>query len=606
MSEIITFPLPNGPNYTIPDVGDENWGQSVTDYLVAIPQGVLPRSGTFTLVGDVFFGASFGLVSQYYKSPTINPATAGTLRLAKTDSIDWRNNANSANLALAINGSDQLTFNGSPLTITTGNLTDTGTDGIVVTGGTAAVVGAGTSLAQHVADTTHNGYLSSTDWNTFNNKQSVITFGNLTDAGTDGITVTGGTGAVKGSGTSIAQTKADATHNGYLSSTDWSTFNSAAGGGITSLTGDVTGTGPGATATTLATVNGNVGSLTNANITVNAKGLITAASNGSSGGSGTVNSGTATHVAYYATSTNAVSSAPDLTVATGQLTFSDAGAVTIQATSTNANSTFLELDTNSGAHIFDIENNASGLVKFTDATNIINFLTYTPGGGGLLTAGTPLAMGSHKITGLAAGTTSGDALSYGQSGATLAGTTLTGSVTISSLTASQIVATDPFGVLTSLSTVPVANGGTASAKGKGLILQTLQATTTSDVTTSSTSYVDITALSKAITANYSGSKIRVSMSLNLACEPTSAGTTGISILLLKDGSSLLDFGQIVRFSTGVAGTDIMLAQIRLDYDDTAADTSAHTYKLQWKVSGGTGELNGSSNTSFIRVEEIGQ
>ena len=55
---------------------------------------------------------------------------------------------------------------------TTGNLTDSGTDGITVTSGTGAVLGSGTSLSQHVSDTTHNGYLSSTDWNTFNNKGS--------------------------------------------------------------------------------------------------------------------------------------------------------------------------------------------------------------------------------------------------------------------------------------------------------------------------------------------------------------------------------------------------------------------------------------------------
>lgn len=61
------------------------------------------------------------------------------------------------------------------------------------------------------------------------------------------------------------------------------TFAAPAGtAGITSLTGDVTGTGPGATATTLATVNGNVGSFGSAtqslSLTANAKGLITAVS----------------------------------------------------------------------------------------------------------------------------------------------------------------------------------------------------------------------------------------------------------------------------------------------------------------------------------------
>jgi hypothetical protein len=48
-------------------------------------------------------------------------------------------------------------------------------------------------------------------------------------------------------------------------------------GAITSLTGDVTATGPGAAAATLATVNSNVGAFTLASITASAKGLITAA-----------------------------------------------------------------------------------------------------------------------------------------------------------------------------------------------------------------------------------------------------------------------------------------------------------------------------------------
>lgn len=283
----------------------------------------------------------------------------------------------------------QTQLNGKQATLTIGNLTDTGTDGIIVTGGTGAVIGSGTSVAQHVADTTHNGYLSSadwntfnskqaagsyitaltgdvtaagpgssaatvakiqstvvsgttgsgnvvfsaaptltgllsgssatfsstigasnfsgtssgtntgdvtlgtasglslaaqvlslalsststtgalssTDWNTFNNKQAALTLGNLTDVGTDGITITGGTGAVVGSGTAISQRVADATHNGYLVSTDWVIFNAkqASGNYITALTGDVTATGPGSVASTVAkiagtTVSGTTGS----------------------------------------------------------------------------------------------------------------------------------------------------------------------------------------------------------------------------------------------------------------------------------------------------------------------------------------------------------
>lgn len=61
-----------------------------------------------------------------------------------------------------------------PPPITTGDLTDVGTDGITIGNGTGAVVGTGTTISQHVADTSHNGYLGSTDWNTFNSKQASI------------------------------------------------------------------------------------------------------------------------------------------------------------------------------------------------------------------------------------------------------------------------------------------------------------------------------------------------------------------------------------------------------------------------------------------------
>lgn len=122
------------------------------------------------------------------------------------------------------------------------------------------------------ASASNRGALSSADWSTFNSKQAALTIGNLTDAGTDGIVITGGTGAVIGSGTSIAQQVSDATHNGYLSSADWVTFNAkqAAGNYITALTGGVTATGPGSVAATVVSVGGSsAASINTATVLVN-------------------------------------------------------------------------------------------------------------------------------------------------------------------------------------------------------------------------------------------------------------------------------------------------------------------------------------------------
>jgi hypothetical protein len=110
MSLLVTF---NGANYTLPTTGEVGWGSNLDSYLVAIAAGCLQKTGgSFTLSAETDFGASFGLKSLYYKSRSSNIASTGILRLGVADSIDWRNNANSADLSLAINGSDQLTYNG--------------------------------------------------------------------------------------------------------------------------------------------------------------------------------------------------------------------------------------------------------------------------------------------------------------------------------------------------------------------------------------------------------------------------------------------------------------------------------------------------------------
>lgn len=124
----------DGVTYFVPAFGDTGYAQgpgNMSAYWIAIATGSFQHTaGSFPLTAQANFGTSFGLTALDFISTTVNPATAGVLRLAKTDAIDWRNNANGANLPLAINGSDQLTFNGVVIsTAAVGGTVNTGTAG---------------------------------------------------------------------------------------------------------------------------------------------------------------------------------------------------------------------------------------------------------------------------------------------------------------------------------------------------------------------------------------------------------------------------------------------------------------------------------------------
>jgi hypothetical protein len=61
-----------------------------------------------------------------------------------------------------------ITINSTASPITTGNLTETVSSVLTITGGTNAVVGSGTTIDVKQAGSSQSGYLSSTDWNIFN------------------------------------------------------------------------------------------------------------------------------------------------------------------------------------------------------------------------------------------------------------------------------------------------------------------------------------------------------------------------------------------------------------------------------------------------------
>lgn len=118
----------NGVSYTIPQKNEKGWGDNVTTWIQAISANTLqPTGGLFTLTGELSLGSTYGVKVPYLKSQATNVATTGVLRLGNTDQVTFRNAANSADLALGVNGSNQLTFGGAIIpTASTSSFADSG------------------------------------------------------------------------------------------------------------------------------------------------------------------------------------------------------------------------------------------------------------------------------------------------------------------------------------------------------------------------------------------------------------------------------------------------------------------------------------------------
>ena len=198
-------------------------------------------------------------------------ATAGTgISVSVTDP------ATTPNITITNTAPDQVVSidSGSGIDVTGSypNFTVAATNAGTVTSVTASAPlassgGATPNITISQAGTAADGFLSFTDWNTFNSKQPAGNYVTTARA-------INTTGPLQGGGNltsdrTLSITQSGTSTDGYLSSTDWNTFNNkqTAGHYITDLTGEATATGPGNATVTLSTpaVTGKL--LTGVNIT---------------------------------------------------------------------------------------------------------------------------------------------------------------------------------------------------------------------------------------------------------------------------------------------------------------------------------------------------
>ena len=118
--------------------------------------------------------------------------------------------------------------------------------------------------------------------------------------------------------------------------------------------------------------------------------------------------------------------------------------------------------------------------------------------------------------------------------------------------------------------------------GVGKVLQVVKASTTTQRSSGSTSFVD-TNISGSITPTYTSSKILVLVSQNVSIASDTASHREVQIKLLRDTTQLLIRMNEHQTSSSARSWATFAADI--SYLDSPSTTSATTYKTQMKLNG---------------------
>ena len=632
MSENVIMPLPSGPTYIIPDVGDFNWGQNLTDYLVAIPAAMVPTIGTFTLTGNLSFGDTYGLSIKYIQSGDPNPATAGHIRLANTNTIQWRNVANSGNDILSVDTSDNLLWNGSIINATLGSLSDgkmwigssgnlpvaqTLTGDVTVSDLGVTAIGAGKIVDAQINNSAAIAYtklnLSGSITNADIYSSAAIATTKLAALSASIVPVTDVSGFLTNSSTTVTelgyvhgvtssiQTQLNAKATSTLASGDIFVGNVSNVATAVAMSGDATLANTGAL--TLATVNASPGSTTLSSITTNAKGLVTANTSASTTGTGNVvlaNSPTLVTPALGTPSaivlTNATGTVTNLTLVTPALGTPSALVLTNATGLPTTSLTGSIVLTSQVSGILPVANGGSGDSSHT---------AYAVLTGGTTTTGVVQSVASVGTTGQVLTSNGASALPTWQS-VSGSGTVNTGTIGQNAVyTGTTAVSSGLTMSMNSNKIINIANGTAstdAATFGQIKVIQAgIQTTSSTPVTTTSSTFTAATNQTVTITPSSSSNRIRITVSTYGESDATG---TNLSVTL-KRGSTELS-GVTNGFATLNATAGNIVAPISFTYIDSPASTSALTYQVFFRSSNnvGTVQVGSGGILSTIIAAEI--
>jgi hypothetical protein len=212
----------NVPTYTLAGLG------GITASFLSGASGIAYNSstGVITYTGTVFTDASIRALVSAGAGLSYNSST-GVFSYSGTVYTD---SSIRALISLTTTGNSGVSsYNNTTGVLNVPNYTLAGLGGISLTSlsGSAPITYNSSTGAIGItqASGSTNGFLSSTDWTTFNSKQNALTLGNVTEAVSNVLMFPDGQNGKTIGNLTIQVVQAGSTTNGFLSTTDWNTFN---------------------------------------------------------------------------------------------------------------------------------------------------------------------------------------------------------------------------------------------------------------------------------------------------------------------------------------------------------------------------------------------